>query len=885
MKYVFSVILIFACTFLPVRQAGLFAQQKDTTSSVRSALKLNVAKPDSTLKTDSTKTKKKYDVDAVINASASDSLIFDVQKKKMNLYGTGELKYKDTDLKSGIIFVDYNINELEAFGIKDTSDTAKVKLKETPRLVEGKDAYEGSRLKYNFKNQSGFISMAKNKETDKRYEGEKVKKLDKNTYFIENGMFTTCEKDTPDTYFTASEMKVIQKDKIIARWIMMYVGGVPLPIVLPFAVFPNETGRRSGIIIPSYGEENSRGQYFKNFGYFWAISDYMDMTLTGDYYTKGGYGLHGRYRYAERYNFSGALTGGYSKIKIGEKNDPSITNQTDWNLSWYHNQQITPTERLDVSLQFLSSNYLANNSISYNDLLSQNIVSNATFNKRWDESGSSLTLNYSRTQSIGKSPTAGNVYETLPNVSFSKSITYPFRSDDAESVTDPKWYDLIGYSYNGQFTNNRNKVGGVLTTHGGFQHNITVSTSPKIGYFSISPSIDYTEKWYNKRSKLEDASYETVDSLTGVKTMHDSIATTPVNEINMVRTFGFGISASTRLYGIFNPNIFGIESFRHTLMPSISYTLRPNFSSDGWGYYDSYKTRDGKTVRYDKFQNEVFGGVPNSESQSLNFSLGNIFEMKMAKSANDTTKEQQKIQLLNFNAGVSYNFAADSLKLSDLNLSYRTQVGNWLNLSGSSNYTFYDYNAVGKDGNGNNIYTKVNQYLASKGKGLFRLTNFNFSVSTTLSGEKFKSATPPPKESKQQEEGFNAFQKKDYIALYDDAKQQDLTIPWNLSLSYNFNFSKPTPDFSTTYSNISMDLGFSLTKNWKFTVRGSYDFDRKQISAPQITVYRDLHCWEMNFVWNPMGYYSGFRFEIRMKAPELQDIKVTKSGGLYSGRR
>ncbi len=869
MKYALFVILIFVCTFL-------FAQQKkDTTSSAHSSGQLKTAKSDPTLKTDSTKTKKKYDVDAVINATASDSLIFDVQKKKMSLYRTGELKYKDTDLKSGIIFVDYKSNELEAFGIHDTSDTAKVKLKETPRLVEGKDAYEGSRLRYNFKNQSGFISMAKNKETGKRYEGEKVRKLDKSTYFIESGMFTTCDKDTPDTYFSASQMKVVQKDKVIARWIMMYVGGVPLPIVLPFAVFPNESGRRSGIIIPTYGYQLDRGQYFKNFGYFWALSDYMDFTLTGDYYTKGGYGLHGRYRYAERYNFSGALTAGYSKIAIGEKNDPNRTEKTDWNLSWYHNQQLTPTERVDINLQFLSSNYFANNSISYNDLLLQNIVSNLNYNKRWDESGTSLTLNYNRTQSIGISPAAGDVYETLPRISFLKSITYPFRSDESESLTNPKWYELIGYTYSGQFTNNRNKVSGVLTIRGGFQHDITINASPKFGYFSISPSIVYTEKWYNKRLKIENRPYEKIDPVTGAATPRDSLYTSSINEINFVRTFNLGISASTKVYGIFNPNIFGIESFRHQLLPSVSYSFQPNFSKDRWGYYDSYKTVNGKVVRYDKFQKEVFLGVTNYESQSLNFSLQNIFEIKIAKSASDTTKEQKKIQLLNLNASAGYNFAADSLKLSDLNLNYRTQVGNLLSFSGSSSYTFYDYI------NG----ARISRFLASNGKGLFRLTNFNFSVSTTLSGEKLKSAAPSPKETRQQGEGFNAFQKKDYIAVYDDTRQQDLTIPWNLSLSYNYNFSKPTPDYSTTYSNISMDLGFSLTKNWKFTVRGSYDFNRKEISAPQITVYRDLHCWEMNFVWNPMGYYSGFRFEIRMKAPEFQDVKVTKSGGLYSGRR
>lgn len=825
-----------------------------------------------TTKIDTTKSTKKFDVDAVVYAAASDSLIFNVAEKKMFIYGKGELKYKDTELKSGKINVDYNTNELEAFGVPDTSDTAKVKLKQTPILKEGTEIYEGTQLRYNFKTQRGFISLAKNEAGDSRYEGEKVKKVDKNIYFIEKGMFTTCEKDTPHTYFTASEMKVIQRDKIIARWIFMYIGGVPFPIPLPFVVFPSEGGRRSGIIVPSYGQDFRRGQYFYNFGYFWAVNDYMDVAFTGDYYSKGGYGLRGRLRYAQRYNFTGSFNAGYSKIKIGEPNDPIAFKQDvdDWNLSWYHNQQIDPSTQLSVNLQFYSSSYLKNNSIDYNDILSQNIVSNATFNKRWDESGNNLFINYSRTQNL----ISGDIYENLPNITFSKNISYPFKEEDSESLRKPKWYEQIGYTYTGQFTNNRNKQGGKLSIRGGIQHNININASPKIGYFSISPRINYTEKWYNKRIKIENKIIQEINPETGKITEKDTTIIKDINELNFVRTFDLSVSATTKLYGIFQPNVFGIEAFRHTLIPSVSYVYQPDFSDNFWGYYDYYTNSKGETIKYDKYSNEVFRGADAGQRQSINFSLGNIFEIKTLKDAEDTTKssESNKIQLLNLSASLGYNFAAQEFKLSDLNLTYRTQIGNLLSFYGSSNYTFYDYE--------NKV--KINRFLVSAGKGLFRLTSFSFSLSTSLSGKKTNDERPmvPKNESE-----ISLLQKNDYISRNNELKTPDFNIPWNLSLSYNFNMSKTDPSVVSKYSNIGANLSFSLTKNWKFTVRGSYDFELKQITAPQITVYRDLHCWEMNLIWNPLGYYRGFRFEIRMKAPELQDIKITKSRGLYSGRR
>ncbi|MCX6168266.1 MAG: putative LPS assembly protein LptD [Ignavibacteriales bacterium] len=863
MKYLSTLILFLICT-------SLFAQQKDTLTFKKTDSLLTTVK-DSLSQSDTAKSQKKYDVDAVVFSSSSDSLIFDIPQKKMYLYGSADLKYKTTELKSGKIFVDYKTNDLEAFGIEDKSDTAKVKLKEAPQLAEGTDKYEGESIRYNFKSQRGFIALAKNKNKGQNYAGEDVKKVNQNTFFIKNGTFTTCDNDTPHTYFSASEMKVIQKDKIIARWIFMYIGGVPFPIPLPFAVFPNETGRRSGLIIPTYGQANDRGQYFSNFGYFFAISDYMDLALNGDYYFKGGWGTRSRYRYAKRYDFSGSFNAGYSNVVRVDPTNSIESRQKDWNLSFYHNQQINPTMRLDINLQFISSSYLTNNSINYNDLLSQDITSNATFSKVWDESGASMSINYSRTQNIS----TGNLNESLPNINFSKSMTYPFKRENLESTLDQKWYELIGYSYSGQFTNNRRTVDHHLDIHAGFQHNIALSASPKIGYFNFSPSFNYTEKWYNKRLKQEYKTIEVTNPQTGIKSTRDTLVESNINELNFVRTFNMSVSASTKLYGIMNPNLLGIESFRHTLMPSVSYIYTPNFSDDKWGYYDSYTLPDGKVIRYDKFGREIFGGVSSGQSQALNFSLGNVFEIKMAKSPNDTTKEQKKIQLLNLNASVGYNFAADSLRLSDFNLGYRTQIGDLLSFSGSSSYTFYDFKAG----------QKVNQFLASNKKGLFRLTNFNFSVSTSITGEKVKGKEENIEQNQTVKEENSVFNKKDYSALYDDSQSPDLSIPWNLSLSYNYNFSKPTPDQSFSSSNLNADLGFSLTKNWKFTLRGSYDFDRKEISAPQITIYRDLHCWEMNFTWNPLGLYSGFHFEIRIKASELQDIKITKSGGLYSGKR
>jgi len=830
-----------------------FAQQNDSTY-LNSPDSVYTSPADSLLSPDSIKTKP-GDIDTVINTSSSDSLIFVISQKEMYLYGTSEIQYKQTDLTAANIKVDFETGGVEAEGVPtDTSE----KYAGTPVLKDKGETYEGFRMKFNFKSQRGFIASAGTENEGAYYTGSKIKKVDKDTYFIKDGIYTTCDKKDPDYFFYSPKMKVVQKQQVMAEWIWLFIGDVPLPVPLPFAVFPLESGRRSGIIPPVFGDDGTYGKYFARFGYFWAISDYMDWNLTGDYYTRGSYRANSRLRYAERYNFTGTLQGDYSDLKSGLPTDPDRSERVDWRIMWSHNQSFTPTMRFDANLEFTSGNYTSRNVTDFNELLRNEIVSNATFSKTWDESGNSLTANYNRRQVLQ----TGEINEVLPSLTFTKSQSYPFRG---KGVGEQKWYELFGYNYTGQFQNNRTKTNGNLNIRGGFNHQISAGLSPKIGYLSIAPSVRYQERWYNKRVVYERG----ISRATG----HDTTFINDEHELNLIRTFGLGVTASTKFYGIFPVNSFGINAVRHTVNPSISYNYNPDFSKPFWGYYGSYLDPNNKVIHYDKFQREVFGGAPSSEAQRITVSLGNIFEMKTQPDPSDTTSKEQKIQLLNLSASMSYNFAADSMRLSDLGLQYRTQIGDWFNFSGSSNFTPYDYQGT---------TSRINKFLVNEGKGFLRLTNFSFSISTTLSGEKLKSAEA---NKTSEPEGEYELQNEDnvYKGLYSD-KEPDFAIPWDLSLTYNYSLTKPIPNQKTEVSNLSGGINFNLTPKWKFSFTGSYDFQRHDFAAPQIRISRDLHCWLMDFTWNPIGTYRGYRFEIRVKAPQLQDLKVTKQDQFYSGR-
>jgi hypothetical protein len=330
---------------------------------------------------------------------------------------------------------------------------------------------------------------------------------------------------------------------------------------------------------------------------------------------------------------------------------------------------------------------------------------------------------------------------------------------------------------------------------------------------------------------------------------------------------------------MFDSPIPGISAFRHTVTPSLTYAYRPDFSEPRWGYYDSYTTSDGTDVKYNKFEREIFGGPTSQKSSSLAFNVGNILEMKSEVDPTDTTSKEKKIQLLNLNIGAGYNFAADSLKFSDIRLTYRTQITDIIDLAGSNTFTLYDYSGT---------TSRINKFLISEGKGLLRMTNFNFTLGTRISGDKLTSDDTDeriPESNQSNEYGLvSTDQRNVYQGIYND-RDPDFSIPWDVSLTYTFNLSRPTPELETKFSSINGSVNFNLTRNWKFSFTGSYDLQDNEFVAPQIKVTRDLHCWLMNFTWNPIGTYQGFRFEIRVKAPQLQDLKLTKQDQFFNTSR
>ncbi|MDQ3019602.1 MAG: LPS-assembly protein LptD [Bacteroidota bacterium] len=792
----------------------------------------------------------KSDVDAVINYSAADSLIYDLKNIKVYLYNKAVLTYKDLKLEAGRITVDQGTLILEAYGIPDSIRPGK--FVQSPLMFQGTEKYEGAKLTYNFKNQQGSVSMGFSDAEVGYYFGDKIKKVTSDVLFIKNGIYTTStDREDPEYYFLSPKMKVIPNDKVIAQSVFIYIEGVPV-FWIPFGVFPNRTGRSSGLIPPKFGDDGTYGNYFSRLGYFWAISNFTDAAFITSYFSKGRIDLYGRFRYAKKYNYSGSVEAGYSRIRLGESTDIGTSNSDAWNLTLAHNQQINPTSRFDASLTFTSGkNYYNVSTNSLSELLQQNIISNVTYSKNWENTPYSLNVNYYRDQNLF----TGDLRERIPLLNFSITQTFPFESATS-NYFNKKIYEYLSFSYNGSILNNRTNIKNPTLTNpdsvvrefrSGIRHSLNFNLSPKFEFISFSPFFNYSEIWYNK---YVTKNFNPFDS---------SVITNDVNAIKSLRYFNTGVSFSTRFVGIFTPRIFNVRGIRHTITPAISYVYQPDFSDPKWGYYNSYLNEFGQQVRYSIFEKEVFRGAPSGESQSLAFTIGNVFEMKTY--VNDTT--ENKFQLFNIDAGINYNFAADSLKFSPLFTSFRTNIGSFLNISGAATFNLYKFDT--------NDSARINQFLINTDGKLANITSFNISMSTSFDfgsiGKNVNTVTPNDTLMLQGDYEGISTTKLDEVSF---------NIPFSGGLGFNYSESRPDPLSTFRSSNLSGNIAFNLTEKWRFTFSTSYDILSKQIVAPYITAYRDLNSWEMNFNWYPTGTYRGFSLEVRIKAPQLNDIKISK---------
>ncbi|MCX7833017.1 MAG: putative LPS assembly protein LptD [Ignavibacteria bacterium] len=774
------------------------------------------------------------DIEDIIYYSAEDSAIFDIDSQIVYLYNKAILEYKDLKLQAGVIIYNRNTNILYSHGIQDSVN--KTKYVQTPLMFQGNEKYEGLKLSYNFRTQQGVITKGYKEAEVGYYIGEKIKRVTPEVYFIKDGLYTTAvDKEDPEYYFFSPYIKVIPSDKVIAQSVFLYIEGVPV-FWVPFAIFPDRKGRSSGIITPTYGNDSRYGVYLAKLGYYWAINDYFDFAITGSAFTKGRFDLNSRFRYALKYNFSGSIEAGFSKINLGEKKDLDKYSSTEWSISLVHNQIINPTTSLNGNLNFVSGkSYYDNSTNNYDILLRQNAISNLTFSKFWEETPYSLSLNYYRDQNLIN----GDRYESFPSILFNVSEFYPFRRANLPVLSVGKFYEDISFSYNfnARYDKSKRTITNALgqdsvlsDSRPGAKHYITVNYAPRFSDFNIRTFINYTELWYIKSIEKE---FNPVDS---------SVITKEIDGFKPVRYFNMGVSLNTKLIGIFSPNLFGITGIRHTITPSITYNFTPDFSSNFFGYYGSYTDAQGRIIKYSKFEKEIFGGAPFGENQSIGFNIGNLFEMKVKE--NDTT--ENKFQLFNFNASINYNFAADSLKWSDLRTDFRTQIGGLLNIAGGATFNLYKFDPT--------VNARVNKFLISTDGKLADVTNVNFNISTSFN--------------------FEITSKKDTIQKEID--EINYKIPISGTLNYNYSQSKPNPNYTFKSSNISGGINFSISENWRFTFSTSYDILSKKISAPYFSAYRDLKSWELLFDWYPTGQYSGFRLEIRIKAPQLRDIRVTK---------
>ncbi len=790
------------------------------------------------------------DIDEIINYSADDSVVFELSTNKMFLYNNAEVNYKDLKLNSGIIIMDRETQILEAIGIPVDSAGLN-KITQTPLMNQGSDKYEGSKLTYSFRSQRGTISMGYSDADVGYYFGEKIKKVTPEIFFIKNGLYTTStDKVDPEYYFFSPKMKLMPNDRIIAQSVFLYIEGVPV-FWIPFIVLPNKTGRSSGFIVPSYGNDNTYGVYLANAGYFWAINDYVDLAAKGTVFAKGRYDFSSRFRYVKKYMYDGNIEAGYSLINKGESKDVDKITSNQWIISLNHNQKINPTTSLTGNLTFVSGkSYYDNSTNALPDLLRQNVVSNLTFSKYWEESPFSFSANYYRDQNLE----TGDINERLPSLGFSISETYPFRNNN--STSEQKLYEVFSYSYTGNAINNRTKIStinnGQLQSNSGAVHNIRLNFAPTFKYFNIRPFFNYTELWYNKYITKSLNAYDS------------SVVVNENDAYKAVRYFNMGVSFNTKMIGIFTPKLFNVTGIKHTITPSVSYNFTPDFSEPKWGYYGNYKDINGSDVKYSYYEGRVFGTAPAGETQSIGLNLGNLFEMKTR--VNDST--ENKFQLFDINAGVNYNFAADSLKWSEIFTDFRTQIGGFLNIGGNASFNLYKFDPLKN--------TRINTFLLTENGKIAELSNFNINVSTTYNFGISNSKT----EIKPDTDSLK-IERNTYKSAFEDP---ELNVPLSGTLNYNFSENRQNPFRIFKTSNLSGSLNISPKANWKFSFTASYDIVNQQISAPYISIYRDLKSWEINFNWYPIGVYRGFFFQVRIKAPQLQDLKYTKqtnSRGVY----
>jgi lipopolysaccharide assembly outer membrane protein LptD (OstA) len=828
-------------------------------------------------------------VDSVIIFYSKDSMKINIKEKKAILIGDAKIEFKQQELTASIIEVDFNTSIITAKFTRDTNGNAIG----VPKMKDGNEEYFGEQLVFNMKTNTGTIKMGETKIGEGYYFGEAISKVSKKEMFVQDGYYTTCDAPHPHFHFGASKMKMQVGEKLFADNLVLYVEDIPV-FILPFNLYlPLEKGRRSGLIVPSFYFSNTRGVVFQNFGYYWATSDYWDTKLTTDIYTKGGFIINNQTQWVLKNAFNGN-----SNISFGNTRynfDEPFSKE--WKLALSHNHTLTPFENASVNLNFASQDFNRNTSTNLNNRVEQNIHSAAQYSRTF-ENGVNASLSFQNDQNIITSTYTGSVPLSIsvPQVQFIKKIF---------NVQMNSWYSWIrdiSFAYRGNTMYNFNKKIGAINSYqsdtgmvydtvfdtqsaGYITHSPTLTISPKFGYFNINPSLNFgANNYFRKIVKT----YNTEDS-----NVSEGFEPGFFTEYN----YSFGIGTSTRLYGIadekrklfglFNPNFIGVKAIRHTYQPSINFNYAPDFSVGNYGFYGRYfDLKQNKEIKYSYFEKE--GGSHSSTILQKRISYSDMHSIEIKRQGKDTLPDEN-IELLRLTFSLSHNFAADTMKYSDIAMTFRTPALNIVDFSGNANFTLYD-----EIKNERNNYTRVNQFLFSNNKGLARLTNIGFNLSTSFSNEGFASPTSLLENQidTNVETDTNNMEQTNTLGkrfLHSDYKEanvdywgnnyigySNINIPWSINIGLTFSYNRYTLDLIDRRLDLSTSFNFTLAETWKLSTGFQYDFINEKLITPQLNVTKDFHCWELTASWYPNGYNAGFYLRFGIKSAQLRDMKIEK---------
>ncbi|MFD2037012.1 putative LPS assembly protein LptD [Belliella marina] len=861
--------------------------------------------PDTVSKKDSTNVVPKGDIETIINYYGEDSIITDFSQNKIYLHKDAWFEYGNIRLDADLIIIDWDKSELFASGVTDSLGN----ITGNPMFKEGNTSYEiRKEMRYNFKSQRAIIKDVVTEQQDGLLRGETIKKTQDGSVYMDHGYYTTCNLAEPHWHISAAKIKSIRGKQVVTGPFNLYFNDIPTPFGLPFGIIPDTPEEKaSGIVFPSYGQEQRRGLFLRDFGYYFAFNDYIHSRLTGDVYSNGGWGAKAATIYKKRYRFNGSFNVDYQKFKSPETQENPLDFTSVW-VSWQHTPESRGNSRFSASVNAGTQNYnnLVINPNNFANNVRSDFSSNIAYSKTFAGTPFSMSANLRHSQNIQ----TDEVNLTLPDIAVNMNRQNPFQNLKFEPLKtlNVAWNFSLQNSITNRITpalgvpnlsfqqdfgefDQQQQAPDVLPfnlanlpqllrdANNGARSTIPLSSNFTLfKYFTGTASANYTELWY-----LEKINYYYND----VENRVDRIVENGFNRVGFYTT---SFNLNTNVYGFYTfKNNKKIEAIRHHIQPSFGFNYTPDFSNPAFGYYQNVQVDStGRRQLYSRHQGFIFQGAPLGESRSLSISIRNVLEAKI-KTQSDTAEVQtKKIPLLQtLNVTTNYNFAADSFQLAPINFNTRTSFfENKLSVNFSATMDPYA-EGTSRNAQGAQVTRRINEYAWKRGQGIGRIRNATINLNGSLNPSKTEKS---PGEVRDEitnnflEQGgqMNEFVENEITRIVNDPSQYiDWSIPWNIGFGYNVSYNRQTSGNTNITQALNVNGDLSLTEKWKVNFNTGYDFSTAKITQTMISIARDLHCWQMNVSWIPFGSFTSYSVDIRVKSAILQDLKVSRRRSFF----